>query len=70
VRFQILKKSKKNLIIQFTAAVRWSQAVQQMIKNGATSFTEFGCVKVLVGMVGKIYRSRSDCGLNYRWKIL
>ena len=45
---------KKNLIIQLTAPVRWSQSVQQMIQDGATSFTEVGPGKVLVGLIGKI----------------
>ena len=45
---------KKNLIIQLTAPVRWTQSVQQMIKDGASSFTEVGPGKVLVGLVNKI----------------
>jgi [acyl-carrier-protein] S-malonyltransferase len=45
---------KKNLIIQLTAPVRWTQSVNQMIADGATSFTEVGPGKVLVGLVGKI----------------
>ena len=45
---------KKNLIIQLTAPVRWSQSVQQMIQDGATSFTEVGPGKVLVNLIGKI----------------
>jgi [acyl-carrier-protein] S-malonyltransferase len=45
---------KKNLITQLTAPVKWTQTVQQMIKDGATSFTEIGPGKVLVGLVGKI----------------
>jgi len=45
---------KKNLIIQLTAPVRWTQSVQQMIADGATSFTEVGPGKVLVGLIGKI----------------
>ena len=45
---------KKNLIIQLTAPVRWTQSIQQMIKDGATSFTEVGPGKVLVGLVNKI----------------
>jgi [acyl-carrier-protein] S-malonyltransferase len=45
---------KKHLIIQLTAPVRWTQSVQQMIKDGATSFTEVGPGKVLVGLVNKI----------------
>lgn len=47
---------KKNLIIQLTAPVKWTQSVQQMIADGATSFTEVGPGKVLVGLVGKINR--------------
>ena len=45
---------KKNLIIQLTAPVKWTQSVQNMIADGATSFTEIGPGKVLVGLVGKI----------------
>ncbi|MBC7523766.1 MAG: ACP S-malonyltransferase [Flavobacterium sp.] len=45
---------KKNLIIQLTAPVRWTQSIQQMIADGATSFTEVGPGKVLVGLVNKI----------------
>jgi [acyl-carrier-protein] S-malonyltransferase len=45
---------KKNLIIQLTAPVKWTQSVQQMIADGATSFTEVGPGKVLAGLIGKI----------------
>lgn len=45
---------KKNLIIQLTAPVKWTQSVNQMIADGATSFTEVGPGKVLVGLVNKI----------------
>ena len=47
---------KKNLIIQLTAPVKWTQSVQQMIKDGATLFTEVGPGKVLSGLVNKIDR--------------
>jgi [acyl-carrier-protein] S-malonyltransferase len=47
---------KKNLIIQLTAPVKWTQSVQQMIKDGASSFTEVGPGKVLFGLVNKIDR--------------
>ncbi|RTY90487.1 [acyl-carrier-protein] S-malonyltransferase [Flavobacterium sp. RSP46] len=47
---------KKNLIIQLTAPVKWTQSVQQMIQDGATSFTEVGPGKVLAGLIGKIDR--------------
>lgn len=45
---------KQNLITQLTAPVKWTQSVQQMIADGATSFTEVGPGKVLVGLVNKI----------------
>ena len=45
---------KKNLITQLTAPVKWTQTVQQMIADGADSFTEVGPGKVLIGLVGKI----------------
>ena len=47
---------KNNLITQLTAPVLWTQSVVQMIADGATSFTEIGPGKVLVGLVGKINR--------------
>jgi [acyl-carrier-protein] S-malonyltransferase len=45
---------KKNLILQLTAPVKWTQSVQNMIKDGATLFTEVGPGKVLQGLVKKI----------------
>ena len=48
---------KENLIFQLTAPVKWTQSVQNMIKDGATSFTEVGPGKVLQGLVKKIDRS-------------
>lgn len=47
---------KKNLILQLTAPVKWTQSVQQMVKDGATSFVEVGPGKVLQGLVKKIHR--------------
>lgn len=48
---------KANLITQLTAPVKWTQSVQQMIADGATSFTEFGPGKVLMGLINKIDKS-------------
>ncbi len=45
---------KKNLIAQLTAPVKWTQSVQQMVKDGATEFIEVGPGKVLQGLVKKI----------------
>mgnify|MGYP006174125263 CR=1 FL=1 len=46
---------KKNLVIQLTAPVKWTQSVQQMVKDGATDFVEVGPGKVLQGLVKKIH---------------
>jgi len=48
---------KKNLMAQLTAPVRWTQSIQQMIKDGATEFTEVGPGSVLQGLMRKIDRS-------------
>jgi [acyl-carrier-protein] S-malonyltransferase len=45
---------KRNLIIQLTAPVKWTQSVQNMIADGATLFTEVGPGNVLQGLVKKI----------------
>jgi [acyl-carrier-protein] S-malonyltransferase len=45
---------KANLISQLTAPVKWTQSVQQMIKDGGKSFVEVGPGKVLQGLVRKI----------------
>ena len=48
---------KKNLISQLTAPVKWTQTIQQMIKDGGKEFTEVGPGKVLQGLMRKIDRS-------------
>ena len=48
---------KKNLVFQLTAPVKWTQSVQNMIKDGASEFIEVGPGKVLQGLVKKIERS-------------
>jgi [acyl-carrier-protein] S-malonyltransferase len=45
---------KQNLIEQLTAPVRWTQTVQRMVSDGATTFIECGPGKVLQGLVKKI----------------
>lgn len=47
---------KKNLVAQLTAPVLWTQIVQNMIADGATSFTEVGPGNVLQGLVKKVNR--------------
>lgn len=45
---------KKNLIAQLTGPVKWTQSVQNMIKDGATKFVEVGPGKTLQGLIKKI----------------
>ena len=47
---------KSNLLSQLTAPVRWTQSVQQMIRDGASGFIEVGPGNVLQGLVKKIDR--------------
>ena len=51
---QDVMEIRKNLISQLTAPVLWTQSVQNMVKDGATSFVECGPGKVLQGLVKKI----------------
>ncbi|MCB9002462.1 MAG: ACP S-malonyltransferase [Bacteroidales bacterium] len=53
---------KKNLVAQLTAPVRWTQTVQNMIADGATSFTELGPGSVLQGLVKKIDKNVATDG--------
>lgn len=48
---------KRNLILQLTGAVRWTQIVKHMLEDGATSFTEVGPGNVLQGLVKKVDRT-------------
>lgn len=45
---------QKQLLQQLTSPVRWTQSVQQMIADGATTFYEFGPGDVLKGLIRKI----------------
>ena len=55
---------KANLIEQLTGAVRWTQSIQAMIADEATSFTEVGPGKVLQGLILKIDKSVKAEGAN------
>ena len=54
---------KKNLLVQLTAPVRWTQTMLQMITDGATSFTEVGPGKVLQGLVKKVNKDMEASSL-------
>jgi [acyl-carrier-protein] S-malonyltransferase len=55
---------KKNLEEQLTGAVRWTQSVQSMIADGASTFTEVGPGKVLQGLVLKINKEMQVEGVS------
>ena len=55
---------KKNLMIQLTAPVRWTQSIQAMIADGGTEFIEVGPGKVLQGLMRKIDRSVAASGAS------
>ena len=56
---------KKNLMIQLTAPVRWTQSIQQMIADGGTDFIEVGPGKVLQGLMRKIDRNVTAIGASF-----
>ena len=45
---------KKNLIAQLTGPVKWTQTIQNMVKDGANHFVEVGPGKTLQGLIKKI----------------
>ena len=55
---------KKNLVAQLTAPVRWTQTIQNMIKDGATDFIEIGPGNVLQGLVKRIDRNMTTSGIS------
>ena len=58
------EKIKQNLIDQLTGPVRWTQSVQSMIADGASSFTEAGPGKVLQGLILKINNAMNVAGVS------
>jgi [acyl-carrier-protein] S-malonyltransferase len=55
---------KQNLIEQLTGPVRWTQTINAMIHDGATSFTEVGPGKVLQGLIAKINKEIPAVSIN------
>ena len=53
---------RKNLVDQLTSPVRWTHTVQNMIADGAKSFTELGPGSVLQGLIKKIDRTMTTSG--------
>ncbi len=59
-----LETIKNNLIAQLTAPVKWTQSIEQMVSDGATTFIECGPGKVLQGLVKKIHREAEVRSIN------
>ena len=55
---------KANLIEQLTAPVKWTQTIENMIKEGATSFTEIGPGKTLQGLIKKVDKNTETFGME------
>jgi len=55
---------RENLIAQLTTPVKWTQTVQNMITDGATSFTEIGPGKVLQGLVKRVDKDMETSGID------
>ena len=55
---------KANLISQLTGPVKWTQTIEQMVRDGATYFTECGPGKVLQGLISKINREVKTDGIG------
>jgi [acyl-carrier-protein] S-malonyltransferase len=62
--YQDVASIKHNLIAQLTGAVRWTQTVEHMLQDGATSFAEVGPGNVLQGLVKKVTRTVETCSAN------
>jgi [acyl-carrier-protein] S-malonyltransferase len=48
---------KRNLVVQLTAPVRWTQTMHTMLADGATEVIEVGPGKVLQGLFKKVDRA-------------
>jgi [acyl-carrier-protein] S-malonyltransferase len=46
--------ARRNLVVQLTAPVRWSESVQRIAEVGVRDFVELGPGKVLTGMLRRI----------------
>jgi [acyl-carrier-protein] S-malonyltransferase len=53
-----------NLITQLTGAVKWTQCVQAMVADGASTMVECGPGKVLQGLVAKIHKEVAVSGIS------
>lgn len=59
-----VEEIKKNLVLQLTSPVRWTQCVNSMVADGASQFVECGPGKVLQGLIKKIHRESEVSGIS------
>ena len=55
---------RKNLILQLTSSVLWTQSVESMIRSGITEFVEIGPQKVLQGLIKRIDKTVTTRGVD------
>ncbi len=55
---------RKNLLLQLTSSVLWSQSVEAMVQAGATEFLEIGPQKVLQGLIKRIDKTVAIRGID------
>jgi [acyl-carrier-protein] S-malonyltransferase len=55
---------RRELDMQLTHSVRWTESVQAMIAAGAEQFIELGPKDVLIGLLKRIDRSKTGTALN------
>lgn len=55
---------KRNLKVQLTAPVKWTQSVEAMLADGATEFVELGPGSVLQGLIRKIHPDALVSGME------
>ncbi|MEI8187162.1 MAG: ACP S-malonyltransferase [Chlorobiaceae bacterium] len=55
---------RKNLILQLTSSVLWSQSIEAMVQCGITDFAEIGPQKVLQGLIKRIDKTVTTRGFD------
>ncbi len=55
---------RKNLLLQLTSSVLWSQSIEAMVQSGMTEFIEVGPQKVLQGLIKRIDKSVAIRGID------
>jgi [acyl-carrier-protein] S-malonyltransferase len=55
---------RKNLILQLTSSVLWSQSIEAMVQSGMREFIEVGPQKVLQGLIKRIDKTVTIRGID------